>query len=272
MKTSDVRTALADLGDTQLLRYSRHILLPEVDVAGQQKLLAARVLVIGLGGLGSPAAIYLASSGVGHLVIVDNDKVDLTNLQRQIVHTTQSVGTAKTESALQTLRALNPEIEVTTIGSRLDYDALRAEVKRADVVVDATDNFATRYAINRACVAERTPLVSGAVVRFDGQVSVFHPAHVDSPCYACLFKEVDEPDEPCSQMGVLAPVAGIVGCIQATETLKLLLDIGETLEGKLLLLDARTMEWRTMRLQRDPACPVCATRAGDGTSELNTAR
>jgi molybdopterin-synthase adenylyltransferase len=257
MKNCDVRTVLSQLGDEQLLRYSRHILLPEVDVAGQQKLLAARVLLIGLGGLGSPAAMYLAASGVGQLVIVDDDKVDLTNLQRQIVHTTASVGMAKTESALRTLRALNPEIEITAIGTRFDESTLREQVRLADVVLDATDNFATRYAINRVCVQERTPLVSAAVVRFDGQLSVFRADHADSPCYACLFKEVDEPDEACAQMGVLAPVAGIIGCIQATETLKLLMDIGETLEGKLLLLDARTMEWRTMKLRRDPECPVC---------------
>lgn len=257
MKPRNVRTALSELDDAQLLRYSRHILLPEVDVAGQQKLLAARVLVIGLGGLGSPVAIYLAASGVGQLVIVDHDKVDLTNLQRQIVHATDAVGMAKTESAVKTLRALNPEIEITAIRERFDETALREELRRADVVVDTTDNFATRYAINRACIAERTPLVSGAVVRFEGQISVFRPDRPDSPCYACLFKEVDGPDEACAQMGVLAPVAGIVGCIQATETLKLLLDVGETLTGKLLLLDARTMEWRTMKLRRDPACAVC---------------
>jgi molybdopterin/thiamine biosynthesis adenylyltransferase len=260
MKNCDVRSALADLNDAQLLRYSRHILLPEVDVAGQQKLLAARVLVIGLGGLGAPASIYLASSGIGHLVIVDDDKVDLTNLQRQIVHTNAAVGMPKAESALNTLRALNPDIKITAIRERFDDTRLREEIRSADVVLDATDNFATRYAINRACVEERTPLVSAAVVRFDGQVSVFRPDHPDSPCYACLFRETSEPDEPCSQMGVLAPVAGIIGCVQATETLKVLLGVGETLEGKLLLLDARTMEWRTMKLKRDPTCPVCAAK------------
>jgi molybdopterin/thiamine biosynthesis adenylyltransferase len=260
MKTCDVRTALPELDDAKLLRYSRHILLPEVDVAGQQKLLAARVLIVGLGGLGSPAAMYLAASGVGHLVIVDDDAVDLTNLQRQIVHTSASVGMAKTDSALRTLRALNPEITITALGKRFDADTLREEVRAADVVVDGTDNFATRYAVNRVCVEERTPLVSGAVVRFDGQVSVFRPDLPDSPCYACLFKESNEPDEPCAQMGVLAPVAGIIGCVQATETLKLLMGVGETLVGKLLLLDARDMEWRTMKFKRDPDCAVCGKR------------
>ena len=260
MKNCDVRTALPELDDAKLLRYSRHILLPDVDVAGQQKLLAARVLVIGLGGLGSPVAMYLAASGVGHLVVVDDDKVDLTNLQRQIVHTTDSIGMTKTDSAQRTLRALNPEIEISVINRRFEADALREEVRQADVVVDGSDNFATRYAVNRVCVEERTPLVSGAVVRYDGQVSVFRPDQTDSPCYACLFKEVDEPDEPCSQLGVLAPVAGIIGCIQATETLKLLLGVGETLAGKLLVLDARVMEWRTLKLKRDPACAVCGSQ------------
>jgi adenylyltransferase/sulfurtransferase len=257
MTTCDVRSTLADLGDEQLLRYSRHILLRDIDVEGQQKLLASRVLIVGLGGLGSPAAMYLAASGIGRLAIADGDSVDLTNLQRQIVHTTAAVGAAKTESAARTLRALNPEIEIIPIAQRLDGESLREQVRQADVVLDATDNFATRYAINRACVAERKPLISGAVVRMEGQVSVFRADRNDSPCYACLFKEGDGPDEPCSQLGVLAPVTGIIGCIQATETIKLLLDIGERLEGKLLLLDARTMEWRTMRLRRDPECPVC---------------
>lgn len=258
MTDCDINARMAELGDAQLLRYSRHILLADVDVAGQQKLLASRVLVIGLGGLGSPAAMYLAASGIGHLTIADGDSVDLTNLQRQVVHTTASVGTPKTESALRTLRSLNPEIEIVPVAERLDAASLRREIERADVVLDATDNFATRYAINRACVEARKPLVSGAVVRMEGQVSVFRADRSGSPCYACLFKEGDGPDEPCSQLGVLAPVAGIVGCIQATETIKLLIDIGERLEGKLLLLDARHMEWRTMTLRRDPACPVCS--------------
>jgi adenylyltransferase/sulfurtransferase len=245
------------MNDAQLLRYSRHILLPEIDIAGQQKLLSSRALVVGLGGLGSPVAMYLAASGVGTLVVVDHDKVDLTNLQRQIVHTTAAVGSAKTDSALATLRALNPEIEIIALRERVDETGLREQIRLADVVLDGTDNFATRYAINRACVQERKPLVSGAVVRFDGQVSVFRPDHATSPCYACLFRESNEPDEACAQMGVLAPVAGIIGCVQATEAIKVLLGIGETLEGKLLLLDARTMEWRTMKLKKDPACPVC---------------
>lgn len=259
MTHRDPRTSPPDLNDRQLLRYSRHILLPEVDINGQQKLLASRALVIGLGGLGSPVAIYLAASGVGHLVIVDDDKVDLTNLQRQIVHTTESVGLSKTESALRTLRAINPDIEITAVKARFDETSLRDEVRRADVVLDTTDNFATRHVINRACVEECKPLVSGAVVRFDGQISVFRPDHEESPCYACLFKETNEPDEACAQLGVLAPVAGIVGCVQATEALKVLMNVGETLEGKLLLLDARSMEWRTMKLRRDPACPVCGS-------------
>ncbi len=259
VNVSRMKTRTADpvsLSDEQLLRYSRHILLPQIDIAGQQKLLAARVLLIGLGGLGSPAAIYLAASGIGHLTIADGDKVDLTNLQRQIVHTTNAVGETKTESALRTLRAINPEIDIVAVPRWLDENALREHIQNVDVVVDSSDNFATRYAVNRACVETRVPLVSGAVIRFDGQISVFVPG---GPCYACLFKETNEADELCSQLGVLAPVAGIVGCIQATETLKLLLEIGESLVGKLLILDARTMEWRTLKFKRDPACPVCST-------------
>ncbi len=245
------------MDDRQLLRYSRHILLRQVDVAGQEKLLNARVLMVGLGGLGSPAAMYLAASGVGHLVIVDHDKVELTNLQRQIVHTTESIGQDKVASAARQLKALNPEITVTAINRRLEGAALTEQVRAADVVVDASDNFPTRFLLNAACVREETPLVSGAVVRFEGQVAVFRTDLPDSPCYRCLYHETSEPDEPCAEFGVLAPVAGIVGSIQAAETLKLLLGIGETLTGRVLLLDALAMEWREIRLRKDPHCPVC---------------
>ncbi len=245
------------MDDRQLLRYSRHILLRQVDVAGQEKLLNARVLIIGLGGLGSPAAMYLAASGVGHLVIVDHDKVELTNLQRQIVHTTESIGQDKAASAARQLKALNPEITVTAINRRLEGAELTEQVRAADVVVDASDNFPTRFLLNAACVREETPLVSGAVVRFEGQVAVFRADLPDSPCYRCLYHETNEPDEPCAEFGVLAPVAGIVGSVQAAETLKLLLGIGETLTGRVLLLDALAMEWREIRLRKDPRCPVC---------------
>ncbi len=242
------------MDDKQLLRYSRHILLPQIDVSGQEKLLAARVLIIGLGGLGSPAAMYLAASGVGHLVLVDYDRVDLTNLQRQIVHATERVGQDKVTSAARGLTTLNPGVRVTTINRRLEGAALEEQVRQADAVVDTTDNFASRFAINEACMRAGKPLVSGAVVRFEGQVAVFPPG---GPCYRCLYTEGGGPDEPCATFGVLAPAAGIIGSIQAVETLKVLLGIGRTLAGRLLLFDALSMEWREMKLRKDPACPVC---------------
>jgi adenylyltransferase/sulfurtransferase len=246
------------MDDAQLLRYSRQILLPQIGIDGQTRLLRSRVLLIGLGGLGSPVAMYLAASGVGQLVLVDHDRVDLTNLQRQIVHTTGRIGLEKTASAAQTLTALNPEVQVVTINHKLDDAALTEQVQLADVVVDASDNFATRHLVNRVCVREKTPLVSGAVVRFEGQVTVFRPDREDGPCYRCLYAEDGAPDEPCSQFGVLAPAVGIIGSVQATETIKVLLNLGESLAGRLLVLDALAMEWRTLRLKKDPACPVCA--------------
>jgi len=245
------------MDDRQLLRYSRHILLPQIGIEGQERLRRARVLVIGLGGLGSPVAMYLAASGVGTLALSDADQVDLTNLQRQIVHTSEAVGSPKTESAARTLRALNPDVELVLLERRLDDHGLSEQVRLADVVVDGSDNYETRFAVNRACVAARTPLVSGAVVRFEGQVTVFEPARAESPCYRCLYHESDEPPEPCAQFGVLAPATGIIGSIQAAEALKLLMGVGTPLTGRLLLLDVLTMEWREMRLRRDPACPVC---------------
>ncbi len=245
------------MDDKQLLRYSRHIMLPQVNIEGQQKLLRARVLLIGLGGLGSPVAMYLAASGIGHLVIVDHDKVDLHNLQRQIIHSTATIGQDKAVSATQTLQSLNPGIRITAFNKKLDESALREQVRSADAVVDGSDNFATRFALNRICVAEKTPLISGAVIRMEGQVTVFRADRADSPCYRCLYKEMDEPDERCSETGILAPVAGIIGSIQAVETLKVLLDMGETLMGRLLILDARTMALREIKLRKDPACPVC---------------
>jgi adenylyltransferase/sulfurtransferase len=242
------------MDDKQLLRYSRHILLPQIDVRGQEKLLASRVLIVGLGGLGSPVAMYLAASGVGHLVLVDHDKVDLTNLQRQIVHATERVGQDKTASAAHGLAALNPGVRVTTINQKLEGAALEEQVQQVDVVVDTTDNFASRFAINAACMRAGKPLVSGAVVRFEGQVAVFPPG---GPCYRCLYAEGGGPDEACATLGVLAPAAGIIGSIQAVETLKVLLGIGLTLAGRLLLFDALNMEWREIRLRKDPLCPVC---------------
>ncbi len=246
--------------DAQLTRYSRHLLLKQVDFVGQQRLLASRVLVIGLGGLGSPLTMYLASSGVGHLVICDDDRVDLSNLQRQIVHRTADVGRDKVASARDTLLALNPEIEITAIRTRLTGEALHEQVRLADVVVDASDNFITRFALNAACVTEQKPLVSGAVIRLQGQVTVFQSGHADSPCYQCLYagmQEAEAVDADCRQQGVLAPVAGIIACIQATETLKVLLNVGDTLTGRLLLLDALSMEWRVVKVPKDPACLAC---------------
>ena len=246
-----------DLDDEQLLRYSRQIMLPQVDAAGQMRLLQAKVLVVGLGGLGAPVAMYLAAAGIGHLVLVDDDAVDLSNLQRQIIHTTADVGRPKVDSARDALLALNPELTITTVEARLEGALLRELVDEADVVVDACDNFATRFAINEACFASHTPLVSGAAIRFEGQVAVFDPREASSPCYRCLYRDAGELEETCTQSGVFTPVVGIIGSLQATEALKLLVGVGETLTGRLLLLDAETMQVRTIGLPRDPGCPVC---------------
>jgi adenylyltransferase/sulfurtransferase len=250
-----------DLSDEQLLRYSRHILLPEIGIEGQQKLLAAHALVIGAGGLGSPVSLYLAASGVGRITLCDHDQVDLTNLQRQIVHHTESIGLPKVESAKRTLAQINPEVVVeaipTKVGGRLDE-----LVSDCDVVIDATDNFATRHAINRACVKYRKPLVSGAGVRFDGQLAVFDLRRDDSPCYHCLFPEEGDLEEMrCAVMGVFAPLVGIIGSMQAAEALKLIMDIGEPLQARLLLLDVLSMQVRTVKLSKDPSCKVCAVRS-----------
>lgn len=249
------------MNDDQLLRYSRHILLPQIGIEGQQRLLGARALVIGAGGLGSPVALYLASAGVGTLTVCDGDDVDLTNLQRQIVHRTESIGSKKVDSARATLAAINPSVHIETVPERVAGQRLDALVAQADVVLDASDNFATRHAVNRACVAHRKPLVSGAGVRFDGQISVFDLRDGASPCYACLFPEAGEnEDMPCAVMGVFAPLVGIIGSVQAAEALKLLCGAGESLTGRLLLLDTLAMTWRSIRIQRDPACGVCAAR------------
>ncbi|NCF09732.1 MAG: molybdopterin-synthase adenylyltransferase MoeB [Gammaproteobacteria bacterium] len=247
-----------DLQDEQLLRYSRQIMLPQVDAAGQMRLLESTVLVVGLGGLGAPVAMYLAAAGVGNLVVVDDDEVDLSNLQRQIIHTTADVGRPKVDSARDALLALNPELTITTVEARLEGALLRELVDEADVVVDACDNFATRFAINEACFASGTPLVSGAAIRLEGQVAVFDPRVDASPCYRCLYRDEGELAETCTQSGVFTPVVGIIGSLQATEALKLLVGLGEALTGRLLLLDAETMQIRTIRLPRDPKCPVCA--------------
>ncbi len=249
------------MDDSQLLRYSRQIMLPQVDIAGQERLAAARVLVVGMGGLGSPVALYLAAAGVGNLVLVDDDHVDLTNLQRQILHSTADIGRLKVESARTTLAALNPQVRVETLPTRLSGESLLEQVAAADLVVDCCDNFTTRFALNDACLSARRPLVSGAAIRLEGQVAVFRLDQADGPCYRCLYRDEGELAQSCSDTGVLAPVVGIIGSLQATEALKLLLGIGEPLVGRLLLLDALAMEIRTLRLQRDPACR-CHVRAG----------
>lgn len=246
------------MDDLQLLRYSRHILLPEIGIEGQHKLLAARALVIGAGGLGSPAAMYLAASGIGKLTLYDGDEVDLTNLQRQLLHRTASLGRAKADSARETLHDLNPEVSIEAITQRADEALLRHLVPLHDVVLDCSDNFATRYALNRICLQLRKPLVSGAATRFDGQVSVFDFRRTDSPCYNCLYPEQHEAEETrCAVMGVFAPLVGVIGALQAAEALKLLLEAGTTLTGRLLVADLLHLQLRTITLRRDSACAVC---------------
>jgi molybdopterin/thiamine biosynthesis adenylyltransferase len=247
------------LNDQQLLRYSRQIMLPNIDVAGQEKLLASRVLIVGIGGLGAPVAMYLAASGVGHLVLADYDSVELSNLQRQIIHDNDSLGMSKVASASRRLAKLNPEITISTIDYKMTADELAEQVRLADAIVDATDNFEARFLLNEISVQEQTPLVSGAAVRTEGQVAVFVPGE-DQPCYRCLYHEGPEVEETCSENGVLSPLVGIIGSIQAMETVKVILGIGDTLTGRLLVLDALQMEWRSIRLKKDPACPVCGNR------------
>jgi len=250
------------MDDQQLERYSRHILLPEIDIAGQSRLLQSKILIIGAGGLGSPAAIYLASSGIGQITICDDDEVDLSNLQRQIAHNCERIGQNKATSAQTTIHSLNPEITVTAIQHRLTGDALLAAVTNADVVLDASDNFTTRFMLNDACVKARTPLVSGAAIRLSGQICLFRNDGGNTPCYRCLFDESAIADEEnCAQSGVFAPLTGIIGSMMAAETLKLLAPFGKTLDNRLLTLNATTMEWRSLRLQKDPACPACASSA-----------
>ena len=249
------------MNDDQLLRYSRHILLDELGIDGQERLLAAHALVVGAGGLGSPVALYLGSAGVGHLTIADHDHVDATNLQRQIAHNLQRLGQPKAESARQAIAEINPDVRVTALNERLSADRLLALVAQADVVLDCSDNFETRQAVNAACVAQRKPLVSGAAIRFDGQVSVYDTRQPDAPCYACVFPPGQAPEEVrCATMGVLAPLVGIIGSVQAAEAIKLLSGMGSRLSGRLLMLDGRDMAWSDVRLPRDPHCPVCAGR------------
>ena len=249
--------------DEQLLRFSRQIMLPTMDVAGQQELVDATVLIVGMGGLGCPAAMYLSAAGVGHLIIADDDTVEITNLQRQIAHEQSNLGESKVSSAETTLKGLNPDVRITQINNRLEGDLLEKVVVSADVVVDASDNFNTRFAVNQSCLKNKKPLVSGAAIRMEGQIAVFDSGNPESPCYQCLYSECDDDDASCSQNGVMAPLVGIIGSVQAMETIKLITGIGNSLVGRLLLLDATAMQWREMKLPRDPSCPACG---GSGVS------
>ncbi len=250
------------MNDQQLLRYSRHILLDEIGIEGQEKLLAAHALVIGAGGLGSPVALYLASAGIGKITLVDHDTVDLTNLQRQVMHTTARVGQAKVASGREALQAINPDVAVVALAERADDARLAALVASATVVLDCTDNFQTRHAINRACVNAKVPLVSGAAIRMDGQVAVFDTRRGNTPCYACLFPPDQQFEEvQCSTMGVFAPLVGIIGTMQSAEALKLVMGIGESLANRLLMLDVRTMEWTAIRTTKASDCSVCSGSA-----------
>ena len=255
-----------ELADPQLIRYSRHIMLPQIDLEGQERLLAGQVLLIGAGGLGAPISLYLAAAGVGQLTICDGDTVDLTNLQRQIVHRESRIGVNKAESAAISLAEINPDCRVVALKKRVGANELAALVAASDVVVDACDNFETRHAINAACVAAQKPLVSGAAIRFSGQLSVFDTRQAHSPCYHCLFPELDNNAEAtddadrCAVMGVFAPLTGIIGTAQAAEVIRLLVSGNSPLMGQLVLFDALGMDWQKIRIPRDPACPVCSKR------------
>jgi len=250
------------MNDAELLRYARHILLDDLGIEGQEKLLAARVLIVGAGGLGSPVALYLASAGVGHIILADDDTVELSNLQRQIMHTTDRLGELKARSGQDAMLALNPDIVVETITQRLDAEALHNVVAKVDLVLDCTDNFETRHAINQACVIHAKPLVSGAAIRFDGQITVFDKRQSDAPCYHCLFPQTGDGEGlTCASSGVFSPLVGIIGSMQAAEAVKLIAGIGRSLNGRLLLLDALDMQWHSVRVHKDPACSVCASAA-----------
>lgn len=245
--------------DAELLRYSRHILLDEIGIEGQAKISSSSALIIGAGGLGSPVAMYLASSGIGHLTLVDPDVVDLTNLQRQIAHHTGSVGRPKVESVADTIWAINPNVQVSVCQQRADLDFLSQKVPNHDLVLDCSDNFLTRHAVNAACVLHRKPLISGAAIRFDGQISVIDPTIADFACYACVFpSSLNYSEVQCSAMGVFAPIVGIIGAMQAAEALKVLLNVGHSLSGRLLMLDGKAMDWTTLLVNRNPNCPICS--------------
>ena len=245
------------MNDDQLLRYSRQILLPQIDIVGQQKLLNSHVLIIGLGGLGSPVSMYLAAAGVGTLTLVDDDQVELSNLQRQIVHGQQDIGRSKVDSAADTLKEINNEVTLELFDERLEGEDLEQAIKAADVVVDCSDNFATRFLLNQVTQRCRTPLISGAAIRMEGQVTVYDSRQQDTACYRCLYEESGELQQTCSESGVLSPLLGIIGGVQAVETVKMITEIGENLSGRLLILDALSMSWREIKLRQDPNCPVC---------------
>jgi molybdopterin/thiamine biosynthesis adenylyltransferase len=245
--------------DDQLLRYSRHILLNEWGVEGQEQVSQSHALIVGAGGLGSPAALYLASAGVGHITLIDHDVVDVTNLQRQIAHTQERVGLFKVDSLKTAIAQINPEVQVQSIAQRADLELLHHQVARADVVLDCTDNFETRHAINQACVQHAKPLVSGAALKMDGQVAVYDTRQSQAPCYACVFPATQEIEETrCATMGVLAPLVGIIGSLQAAEALKILSGMGASLSGQLILFNAKFMEWQTLQTHRHMQCPVCS--------------
>jgi molybdopterin/thiamine biosynthesis adenylyltransferase len=248
------------MNDDDLLRYSRQIMLPQIDIRGQEQLFAARALVIGAGGLGSPAAMYLAAAGIGQLAIADPDTVELSNLTRQLLHRDDDIGRLKVASARDTLCAINPQLQVTTLVDRLQGALLDEAVQGTDVVLDCSDNFATRFAVNASCIAHRVPLVSGAAVRFSGQLAVFDGREPSSPCYACLYRNGGETDQTCAENGVLSPLVGVIGALQALEAIKVVLGLGENLAGRLVLFDGLAHEWRTLTLPRDPDCPVCGKR------------
>lgn len=249
------------MNDEQLLRYSRHILLPQLDIEGQEKWLNSHVMIVGLGGLGSPVSMYLAASGVGRLTLLDDDDVELANLQRQIVHQQKDIGRKKVDSANEQLSALNPEVTIDVIKQRLDKVALINASRDVDVLVDCTDNFETRFLLNEVSRANKIPLVSGAAIRFDGQVTVYDPRQSDSPCYRCLYEDKGELEQTCSESGIFAPMLAMIGGTQAAETLKLLANIGESLTGRLLMLDGLSMNWREIKLKPDPNCPVCSHKS-----------
>ncbi len=247
------------LTDEQLLRYSRQIMLGEIDIAGQEQLQSSKVLIIGLGGLGSPVAMYLASAGVGSLTLVDDDEVELSNLQRQIIHDQQSVGESKVDSAAKRISVINSDVDVVAVNKRLDENGLSELVKNADLVLDCTDNFSSRFLINKCCVAHKTPLVSGAAIRMEGQLLTVDPRIEGSPCYQCLYPKAGDDELSCANSGVLAPLVGVIGSMQAIEAIKVLCGVGESLVGRLQLFDAKTMQWHTLKLNADKCCPVCAS-------------